>query len=661
VNHAIKQATTRLQVLVPAAIDGPFTYASQVPLAAGSLVGVNFANRHLVGAVWPVAADMAVPEAKLKYVSNVLDVPPLPRELMQFIDAVASFTLAPLGAVLQLCGLAHAAKLVKRPLTAPDYQPTLPTLSPEQAKAATALAAQKTKPILLDGVTGSGKTEVYFHVIADALAAALDAQILVLLPEISLTHQWIERFTKTFGGAPTVWHSHLTPAQRRKHWQATANGTARVIVGARSALFLPFQNLQLIVVDEEHDPSFKQEDGVLYHARDMAVMRARFAQAAVILSSATPSLETLLNVESGKYIRVELPQRFGVAEMPTVTLIDLLNEPPERGEFLSPTAKQAMLQTLARGEQVLLFLNRRGYAPLLLCRTCGHRFQCDNCSAWMVMHGKNIAHATLQCHHCGTRKKVPDKCPSCEAEAEMFAACGPGIERVTEEVRNMFALDETAPRLVMLSSDEAVAPEQWSAIERGEVDIIIGTQIIAKGHHFPRLTLVIVVDADMGLGGADLRAGERTFQLLHQLGGRAGRAEISGTVMIQTSQPQHPIMQALKRHDRNAVMKLERQLRQQGNWPPYGQLASILLDGVNEQNVLRAAQQLAREAPHDPRITVLGPAPAPLSKLRGQFRFRLLVKADKTIHLQRTLSGWLTGKKFTGVRIKLDVNPYYFL
>ena len=572
------------------------------------------------------------------------------------------------------------------------------------------------RPILLDGVTGSGKTEVYFHAIAEALKSEVGdneptgewqrgggseaggqghpRQILVLLPEIALTHQWVERFTQTFGAPPTVWHSHLTPAARRKAWHAIARGEARVIVGARSALFLPYPNLSLIIVDEEHDPSFKQEDGVLYHARDMAVMRGRAANIPVILSSATPSLETLLNVQSGKYTHVQLPQRFGVASMPTVALVDMIATPPERGDFLSPIARQAIVQTLSRGEQVLLFLNRRGYAPLLLCRTCGHRFQCDNCSAWMVVHGRK--NDSLRCHHCGIHKPVPPACPSCAAPKEMFAACGPGVERVVEEVRSMFAIsgsvpspvggglgwgrDEApsmpsvgplpasplmgegrSPSIALLSSDESIDPDTWNQIARGEIDIIVGTQMVAKGHHFPRLTLVVVVDADMGLEGADLRAGERTYQLLHQLGGRSGREELAGNVLIQTYQPQHPIMQALTRHDRAAVMQLEMQIRIAGNWPPYGQLAAILLDGMDEPKVRQAAQRLAQSAPHDARLQVLGPAPAPLSKLRGQYRYRLLVKADKTIHLQRTLAGWLADKKFPGVRIKLDVNPYYFL
>ena len=594
------------------------------------------------------------------------------------------------------------------------------------------------KPILLDGVTGSGKTEVYFHAIAAALGFRNDAgsgpvhrdsenpsphrgevgrgasvtpseqitppqpvqppplpspsgggssalracvatdcpQILVLLPEIALTHQWLERFEKTFGAAPIAWHSRMTPAAKARAWQAIARGEAQVVVGARSALFLPFANLALIVVDEEHDASYKQEDGVLYHARDMAVARAQFAQIPIILASATPSLETLENVRRGKYRALQLPDRYGAAGMPDVRLVDMRNDPPERGDFISPIVKKAALETLARGEQVLFFLNRRGYAPLLLCRGCGHRFQCKHCSAWLVVHGKRVTsdqwpaaskqenaqrttHGSLHCHHCGHREKFPEHCPACKAESEKLAPCGPGVERIAEEVRGMLVTGHWS--LVTLSSDESIPPETWAAIEAGSVDILVGTQMVAKGHHFPRLTLVIVVDADVGLSGADLRAGERTFQMLHQLGGRAGRGALAGTVLIQTYVPEHPVMQSLAADDRNRLMALEAQERKAGGWPPFGQLAAILLDGVEEAKVRAAGQALARSAPADARLTVLGPAPAPLSKLRGQFRYRLLIKAKPGIHLQRTLRGWLAGQKFPGVRVKVDVNPYYFM
>lgn len=644
------QPVRRAPVLMPALVSQAYDYAVPDLTPLGALVEATLAGKKRIGALWDGATDASLPDSKVKPVARVIDMPPLKEDFRRWITWMSDYTLAPLGAALSLCGLVYAAKNTRTPYKPPQFTAALPVLTADQQKAAAALLDGG--PVVLDGVTGSGKTEVYFHAIAETLAAG--KQVLVLLPEIALTHQWLERFEKNFGAQPALWHSKQTPASRAKIWQAAARGEAKLVVGARSALFLPYSNLGLIVVDEEHDPSYKQEDGVLYHARDMAVARARFEKIAVILVSATPSLETMINIEEGKYRAVHLHERFGAAGMPEVKLVDMVENPPERGDFLSPRVRTAMAEALARGEQALLFLNRRGYAPLLLCRACGHRFECADCSAWMVVHGKN---ARIECHHCGHRDPMPKECPSCKADAEKLVPCGPGVERIAEEAKAAFP-DQ---RLAVLSSDESIAAETWQQIERGEIDILVGTQMVAKGHHFPRLTFVGVVDADVGLQGADLRAGERTYQLLHQLGGRAGREEKAGTVLVQTYNPKHPIMQALVAHDRDRVMNLERDMRREGGWPPYGQLAAILLDGVNENDVRGAGQKLARSAPQDPRIRVLGPAPAPLSKLRGQYRYRLLVKVQPGLHLQRTLKAWLGDAKFKGVRVKIDVNPYYFL
>jgi primosomal protein N' (replication factor Y) len=653
------QPTTRKAVLMPALVETAFDYLVPEGTKEGALVEAKLAGRSLVGVVWDADKDAKdISLAKLKPVTRVIaNLPVVKREFRQWLDWVSEFTLAPKGAVLSLCGLAHAAKVTRKSFSAQSFKVTLPTLTEGQNAVAKQLSQpdRELTPILLDGVTGSGKTEVYFHAIAEAIAQK--QQVLVLVPEISLTHQWLERFETTFGAPPVVWHSRMAPAAKARAWKAVVNGDVQVVVGARSALFLPFRNLGLLVVDEEHDPSYKQEDGVLYHARDMAVVRERFEKIPIILVSATPSLETLENVREGKYRALHLHERFGSAGLPTVRLIDMRVDMPERGSFIAPLVRKAMLETLARGEQVLFFMNRRGYAPLLLCRACGHRFECGNCSAWLVVHGKS----RLECHHCGHKEKLPSECPACKAEADKLAPCGPGVERIAEEVRSMFVDAEQIPTLAVLSSDEAIAAETWAEIEDGKIDILVGTQMVAKGHHFPRLTLVVVVDADVGLDGADLRAGERTYQLLHQLGGRAGRGELAGTVLVQTYAPEHAVMKALVAHDRDRLMALEARERKAGGWPPFGQLAAILLDGVDEAKVRAAGQMLARTAPADERLRVLGPAPAPLSKLRGQYRYRLLVKAGSGIHLQRTLRAWLKDQKFSGVRIKVDVNPYYFM
>ncbi|MFZ2008359.1 MAG: primosomal protein N', partial [Stellaceae bacterium] len=440
-------------------------------------------------------------------------------------------------------------------IEAPDWRAAGPTLSPAQARAAKRIVERVESGgfsvTVLDGVTGSGKTEAYFAAIAAALARG--QQVLVLLPEIALSAQWLRRFRRRFGVNPAEWHSDIGQTQRRDTWRALADGRARVVVGARSALFLPLPELGLIIVDEEHDPSFKQEDGVCYQARDMAVLRASLAQIPIVLVSATPSLETVVNVSRGRYDRVHLPERHATASLPDVSLVDMRKEHLPPGRFLSPPLVAALEETLADGEQALLFLNRRGYAPLTLCRACGHRFQCPSCTAWLVEHRFT---GRLQCHHCGYSTAIPAFCPECLA-AGTLVPCGPGVERLKEEVAERFPDARVALMVSDLLPGPRAAAELADAMAAHRYDVLIGTQIVAKGHHFPMLTLVGVVDADLGLGGGDLRAAERTYQLLHQVGGRAGRAERPGRVLIQTWMPEQPVMRALAANDRDRFLEAE--------------------------------------------------------------------------------------------------------
>ena len=500
--------TTRVSVLLPYPFDAAFTYEAAAPVPPGTLVRVPLGKRMVVGAAWDEAPDETV---KTKPVAEILDFPPLPVQLMQFIDWVANYTLARRGDVLALAlkeSLLATPSARAKKFTFPAADPALPApeFSAPQAAAVVALQedvrAQKFAVTLLDGVTGSGKTEVYLEAVAQALRQG--GQALVLLPEIALSVQFLQRFERRFGAPPAVWHSDLTPALRRETLRAVAEQKTQVVVGARSALFLPFADLQLIVVDEEHESAFKQEEGVMYHARDMAVLRARLAAAPCVLVSATPSLESVENAASGRYKKLDLPTRHGGASMPTVKAIDLRAHPPERGRFLSPVLVAALTETMARGEQGMLFLNRRGYAPLTLCRQCGHRLSCPHCTAWLVEHR---SHSRLICHHCGHTTGVPEKCPACEAEAS-FVPIGPGVERIAEEVAQSFP----AARTLVMASDMIQGPKQAAAaaeaISERTVDLIIGTQMVAKGWHFPHLTLVGVVDADLGLGGGDLRAGD---------------------------------------------------------------------------------------------------------------------------------------------------------
>ncbi len=719
-------ARKRVPVLLPRPFRGAFDYAvaaGQDP-KPGDVVLVPLNRREEVGVVWDGGPDASVADAKLKPITAVLDTLRIPAALRQFVDWVAAYTLAMPGDVLAMAlrvnalmpetppvgwrlagapaglskgrgrvaavladglprttsdlaraagvsagvvrGMGHAgllepaALLARAPFATPDPAHPGPVLSGPQAEAASelraAVRARRFGVTLLDGVTGSGKTEVYLEAVAECVAAG--RQALVLLPEIALSSQWLERFEQRFGVAPAVWHSDLGSRTRRVTWRAVAEGGAPVVVGARSALFLPFPDLGLIVVDEEHETAFKQEDGVVYHARDMAVVRARLSEAPAVLVSATPSLETLANVEAGRYRRVTLESRHGGASLPAVRAIDLRAHPPERGLFLSPVLIEAIKATFERGEQAMLFLNRRGYAPLTLCRTCGHRMQCPNCTAWLVEHR---ARRSLACHHCGHTEPIPEACPSCGA-AHSLVPIGPGVERITEEAEAAFP----EARLLVMASDTLTGPQAAAdaahRIEAREVDLIIGTQIVAKGWHFPHLTLVGVVDADLGLAGGDLRAAERTVQLLHQVAGRAGRAEAPGRVLLQTFSPEHPVMTALIEGDLGGFMATEADMRRPGGWPPFGRLAALIVSADSAQGADELARDIGRMAPHGDGVTVLGPAPAPFAILRGRHRRRLLLKTRRDVAVQPILREWLEQVRVKGTaRVDVDVDPVSFL
>ncbi len=694
-------------------------------VAPGDVVMVPLNRRVEVGVVWDGPPEGTIGGNRLRPISALMDTPPMRADLRQLVDWIAAYTVSPPGEVLAMAlrvpnpqadpppvgwqraeplpearlteprkrvleilgdrrlpgpaltkeaavsstllrGMADAGLIapvtlpVVPPFRQPDPDHPRPTLSEDQEAAAAdlraAVAACAFSVTLLDGVTGSGKTEIYLEAIAECLRQG--RQALILLPEIALSSQWLSRFERRFGVAPAVWHSDLSSRTRRITWREVAQATAPVVVGARSALFLPFPDLGLVIIDEEHETAFKQEDGVVYHARDMAVVRARLCGAPAVLVSATPSLETISNAEAGRYRRLHLPDRFGGATLPHVELIDLRQTPPERGKFLAPPLIEAINATFARGEQAMLFLNRRGYAPLTLCRTCGHRMQCPNCTAWLVEHR---ARRILQCHHCGHTIPIPEECPECKAQHSLTPV-GPGVERITEEARATFP----DARILVMASDTLTGPQSAAdaaqAIEDRQVDLIIGTQIVAKGWHFPHLTLVGAVDADLGLGGGDLRAAERTVQLLHQVAGRAGRAESPGRVLLQTFSPEHKVMQALLSGDLETFRENESAERRPGHWPPYGRLAALIVSADTSEAADLAARDLGRAAPIGDGITVLGPAPAPLAILRGRHRRRLLLKARRDVAVQPLIREWLAGVPTgRGVKVEVDIDPVSFL
>ncbi len=719
-----------------------YLVADAIDLAEGDFVEVSLGPRRTQGVVWEMR-PAAGAGGNLKNVGARLDLPPIGAATRAFIDFVAHWTLAPRGMVLRTAARAPLAVGPDPPRRGIRLDGPLPTrltparkrlleaaqgggvftkaelaaaascspgvidaliadgtfatvalpperaagkcrldavsarLEPDQAEAARKLAesvaARAFSVTLLEGVTGAGKTETYFEAIAAALAGG--RQTLVLLPEIALTSQFLDRFEARFQARPAEWHSALTPRQRARVWSAVATGETEVVIGARSALFLPFADLGLVVVDEEHDAAYKQDEGVSYHARDMAVMRARFARAAVVLVSATPSIETRVNAQLGRYAHLLLASRVKGKALPSLAAIDLRADAPTRGKWIAPKLAAAVEAALAEREQALLFLNRRGYAPLTLCGACGHRFQCHDCTAWLVEHRFRNA---LVCHHCGHVESRPDICPACEA-THSLVACGPGIERLAEEASALFP----SARILVLSSDfpggAQRVREELEAIARGACDIVIGTQLVAKGHNFPLLSLVGVIDADIGLSSGDPRAAERTFQLLRQVTGRAGRFETSGRALIQTWQPEHPVIRALVSGDSERFYEAETEQRRRGALPPFTRLAALIVTGKDRAATEAHARALARAAyqlpasnawrlapagglPSEREITLLGPAEAPIAVIRGRHRFRLLARAPRSADLQGFLRTLIAAgpPERGGIRVEVDIDPQSF-
>ncbi|MEO6433926.1 MAG: primosomal protein N' [Sphingomicrobium sp.] len=692
----------------------------------GSVVVAPLGPRQMLGVAWDAERlpSEEVGDNRLRPLAGLLDVPPIAAPLRRLCEWTADYYLSPLASVLRMVLPSSAALdgprqlteyrptgvvperataqrdqalariagrqgtmrelaqhaevseavmrgLLKvgaleavqvdsdRPLPRPDADFDTPELNDDQSAAAASLAAAigtGFDPVLLDGVTGSGKTEVYFEAIAQCLRAG--QQALVLLPEIALTEPFLKRFEARFGCAPVAWHSDLRSSQRRRAWRGIASGEAAVVVGARSALFLPYPRLGLIVVDEAHEPSFKQEDGVQYHARDTAVMRARFEDIPIILSSATPAIETKQMVAQGRYREVVLPERFAGAELPPIAAIDMITDPPPRGRWLAPTLVAELSANLEAGEQSLLFLNRRGFAPLTLCRTCGHRFTCPNCTAWMVEHRLT---RRLACHHCGHAMPPPAACPECGDE-DSLVACGPGVERIADEVADLFPDARTA----IVTSDTIWSParaaEFVAAMDAQDIDIVIGTQLITKGYHFPNLTLVGVVDADLGLQGGDLRAAERSFQQISQVAGRAGRGDKPGRVYVQTHDPGAPVIAALVSGDAAGFYAAETEARREAAMPPFGRLAAIVISAEDKAETEGTARRIAQAAPRVEGMAVFGPAPAPLAMLRGRHRQRILVHAARVLDVQDVIRDWLGAVEWgSKVRVAVDVDPYSFL
>ena len=713
------------QILFPVNVPTAFDYAvpEQLRVARGDFVYAPIGKQMKLGVVWSIGPSQT--DKTLKEIVDIKATRPLTEDLLDFVDWTARYTGAPVGNVLRMVirnykaldpsaivrlykptgvepnkmtparravlggggpwparasevaervgvsagvvkGLVKAGGLVSidGPVD-PPFKPPNPDqagrkLTESQRDAADDLVSMIRNggfnAALLDGVTGSGKTEVYFEAVAEVIRRG--GQCLILVPEIALTQAGLRRFAERFGAEPASWHSAMGEAARRRVWREVAHGRCKLVVGARSALYLPFPDLGLIVVDEEHDTSYKQEEGVIYNARDMAVVRAHISGHSVVLASATPSLETLHNARSGKFAHIVLPERVGAAVLPEIGLVDLKDNSPEKGKFLSQPLIDAVSDVRSRGEQALLYLNRRGYAPLIICRSCGEKLKSPDTDSWLVEHKRT---GRAMCHLTGFSMRMPKECPNCKAEDSM-TSIGPGVERIAEEAKEAFP----DARIEILSSDTTRNPVELAArmrrMEQGEIDILIGTQMVVKGHNFPNLTFVGVVDGDLGLAGGDPRAGERTYQTLVQVAGRAGRAEKTGHALIQTHQPEHEALQALAAGDRDMFIGVELAMRDMLGLPPFGKLAAVIIWGPDAKKTHDLARKFLNQAPRAEGIEILGPSEAPISRLRGSYRFRLFIQADSCVNLSKYMSQWKNKLRAPArYKIQIDIDPQNFM
>ncbi len=654
------------EILLPLALDSHFTYIANESISKGDLVRVEFGKKEIWGVVWNLKnnapAEIAIDKIKpilaknlyLKFSENHL----------KFIDAISAYNLANKGLVLRsFLGSLNSDKSKKEPNPLAQEidigKFSLKNLSTKQEEIFSQLKEKKSGISLLDGVTGSGKTEIYFALIAEILGNNLSPensetpkQILILLPEIALTSQLLLRFEQQFGFKPALWHSKIPTKNKREIFYGIVDGSTQLIIGARSSLLLPFKNLKLIIIDEEHDSSFKQEDSFNFHARDMAILRAEIEKFPVLLCSATPSLESYVNAVSGKFSHFILEQKFG--QKNHIHLIDLRQEKIEKNEFLSKKLRDELAQNLINKKQSLLFLNRRGYAPVSLCKYCGQKIQCLDCDFNLVLHkSKNL----LICHHCGRHEKPKQICANC-GEKDSLIALGIGVEKLEEEVKQLFP----EARIALVTSDNignfAEIDELVKKILNHEIDIIIGTQMIAKGHDFPDLTLVGIVDADGMLYSSEIRALEKTFQILTQVTGRAGRNKDEGQVLIQTFNPQNFVFEKVQKNDKKSFYNFEISNRRNLDLPPFARMIQLEISSFKEVEAKNFAKKLISNFPASEKIELFGPAPAAIQRLKNRHHFLINLKSEKKINLQKLVLAVIKSEKIpNSVRIRIDVDP----
>ena len=659
-----------INILLPLPFNQTFQYLcnKEEKVELGDFVLVPFKDKIVTGCIWENKSKLKkkLPKKKIRNIEKKLNFSPLNKQNRDFIDWVSNYTMNNLGSTLKLClsikqtfKKKKIEKIKEQFLNLPSEKPLL---TKEQLNAKkyifNKINDKKFSTIVIDGVAGSGKTEVYFEAIGKCLMEK--KQVLVLLPEISMTTQWFDRFKKKFKTNPLLWHSDIKGNEKIKIWKSILEDNVNIVVGARSSLFLPFKNLGLIIIDEEHDQSFKQEEGIIYNARDMAVVRAKISNIPIILCSATLSIETKLNVLERKYDVVKLKQAYGEAGLPEVKIIDLGKNPPEKGMWLADEVHRELKKTIESGNQALFFLNRRGFAPYVFCNSCYKRILCPNCDVGLVFHKKID---NLICHHCGYKSLLENNkkiCKESEKKCDLFLY-GPGVEKIYEEIKNK----NKNLNIEILTSDEMQKKGKGETIlrkfEREEINVIIGTQILAKGHHFPKLTLVVIVDADFGFIGGDLRAAEKTFQLLMQVSGRSGRSRLSGKVLIQSTMADNPILKKIKEFDLNGFFLEELNIRKESGLPPFKKLCSLMLISKNEKKLNDFCRKMKVNIEPSNEFEVLGPAPPFISYVRGKYRKRFIIRCAKNKNIQKFVSIWL--KKLQtpfDLKVSIDIDPYNF-
>ena len=649
-----------IPVLFPKIFDYPFTYESRISesLNPGDFVKAPFGSSEITGVVWP-HEQKTEKKFKIKKISKKINVRSLNSSMIQFISWFSKYNLVPLGMSLKMC-------LLNKDVIEKSFYNEFNKfkikrkknffLNSEQKKALTFIrnAGSDYNVTVLEGVTGSGKTLVYFERINDLIN--MGYQALILLPEIALTNQFSRRFNEFFGSEPAIWHSGTSKKNKSIIWKGIIDGKIKIVLGARSSLFLPFKNLGIIIVDEEHDVSYKQDEGVSYNARDMAIARASLENIPINLVTSIPSVETYNNIVNKKYNITKIEKRYKEAALPNIEIINLNSEILNKESWIANKTINKVNEHLYKGDQVLFFLNRRGYAPFVICKKCGYRFQCPNCAINLNFHKKLNK---LLCHYCGHKSTLSRECKDNKKCDLLF--CGPGVERIFSELKRIYP----KKKIEIFSSDTLEKSKSANLLlkkaERSKIDILVGTQLLSKGFHFPKLNCIVVVDGDFSSHGYDLRSAEKNVQLYHQLSGRAGREGNSSTIYFQTYTPNDEILVNISKNDPHAFLQKELLLRKEKKLPPFYRLISLIISGKNETLIMKFATNIKSKLPKINEVNVLGPVLAPITKLKKKYRCRILIKYPKKLFIQKYLSQSLEKIKITsGIKLEVDVDPINF-